>query len=34
LFGDGGVRYMSANIDHRNYQYLGGKADGQSGVLP
>jgi prepilin-type N-terminal cleavage/methylation domain-containing protein/prepilin-type processing-associated H-X9-DG protein len=34
LFGDGAVRFLSNNIDHRNYQYLGGKADGQSGDLP
>ena len=34
LFGDGGVRFMNANIDHRNYQALGGKADGSAGILP
>lgn len=29
LFGDGGVRFLSQNLDHQTFQYLGGKADGQ-----
>ncbi len=28
LLGDGAVRFISQNIDHENYQRLGGKADG------
>ena len=29
LFGDGTVRFLSENIDHRNFQRLGGRSDGQ-----
>lgn len=29
LFGDGSVHFISETIDHRTYQHLGGKADGQ-----
>jgi prepilin-type N-terminal cleavage/methylation domain-containing protein/prepilin-type processing-associated H-X9-DG protein len=28
-FGDGSTHFVSENIDHQTYQYLGGKADGQ-----
>jgi hypothetical protein len=28
--GDGSVHFVSQTIDHRLYQYLGGKADGQA----
>jgi prepilin-type N-terminal cleavage/methylation domain-containing protein/prepilin-type processing-associated H-X9-DG protein len=34
VFGDGAVRYINEGIDHWNYQYLGGKADGQTVKLP
>lgn len=34
VFGDGAVRFLSENIDHRNYQALGGKADGNVASLP
>ena len=34
LFGDGAVRFLSDNIDHRNYQALGGRADGKTANLP
>jgi prepilin-type N-terminal cleavage/methylation domain-containing protein/prepilin-type processing-associated H-X9-DG protein len=30
LFGDGSVRFLSENIDHRTYQLLGCRNDGQS----
>ena len=30
LFGDGSVHFLSDSIDHRMYQYLGAKADGES----
>jgi prepilin-type N-terminal cleavage/methylation domain-containing protein/prepilin-type processing-associated H-X9-DG protein len=29
LFGDGSVHFLSENIDHQVYQYLGAKADGE-----
>lgn len=29
LFGDGSVKFLSENIDHRTYQRLGGRADGE-----
>lgn len=32
-FGDGSVRFLNQNIDHRNYQFLGGKADGQAAAV-
>jgi prepilin-type N-terminal cleavage/methylation domain-containing protein/prepilin-type processing-associated H-X9-DG protein len=34
LFGDGAVRFVSQNIDHDNYQALGGKSDGRVANLP
>jgi prepilin-type N-terminal cleavage/methylation domain-containing protein/prepilin-type processing-associated H-X9-DG protein len=34
LFGDGAVRFLTQNIDHDNYQALGGKADGKPAMLP
>lgn len=30
LFGDGSVHFISQEIDHQQYQYLGAKADGQT----
>jgi prepilin-type N-terminal cleavage/methylation domain-containing protein/prepilin-type processing-associated H-X9-DG protein len=33
-FGDGVVRFLSENIDHKSYQRLGGKADGNPVKLP
>ena len=33
-FGDGSIHFLSENIDYGNYQYLGGKADGQSARIP
>ena len=33
-FGDGSVRFMSAGIDHQNYQYLGNRWDGNVAVIP
>jgi prepilin-type N-terminal cleavage/methylation domain-containing protein/prepilin-type processing-associated H-X9-DG protein len=34
LFGDGSVRFISQNIDHRTYQLLGCRNDGQPVQLP
>jgi len=34
LFGDGAVRFLPETIDHWNYQYLGGKAEGQTAQVP
>jgi len=34
VFGDGSVHFLSENIDHWNYQYLGAKADGQPVKTP
>ncbi|WP_425615071.1 DUF1559 domain-containing protein [Anatilimnocola sp. NA78] len=34
LFGDGSVRFLQQNIDHDNYQALGGKSDGKSAIVP
>jgi prepilin-type processing-associated H-X9-DG protein len=33
-FVDGSVRFINENIDHRQYQYLGHRSDGQPVVLP
>jgi len=34
LFGDGNVRFISQTIDHRTYQLLGCRNDGQAAQLP
>lgn len=34
LFGDGSVAFLSENIDHQVYQYLGGRADGNAVTRP
>jgi prepilin-type N-terminal cleavage/methylation domain-containing protein/prepilin-type processing-associated H-X9-DG protein len=34
LFGDGSVHFLTENIDHQNYQYLGAKADGHAAQVP
>jgi prepilin-type N-terminal cleavage/methylation domain-containing protein/prepilin-type processing-associated H-X9-DG protein len=34
LFGDGSVRFLSQSIDHRTYQYLGGRNDAQPVNIP
>lgn len=34
LLGDGAVVFLTQNIDHNNYQALGGKSDGKTAVLP
>ena len=34
LFGDGSVSFISETIDHQMYQYLGGKADGETAQRP
>lgn len=34
LLGDGAVIYLTQNIDHNNYQALGGKSDGKAAILP
>jgi prepilin-type N-terminal cleavage/methylation domain-containing protein len=34
VLGDGSVHFVSQNIDHWTYQYLGGKADGQVASIP
>jgi prepilin-type N-terminal cleavage/methylation domain-containing protein/prepilin-type processing-associated H-X9-DG protein len=34
LMGDGSVHFFSDNIDHRMYQYLGGRKDGESARIP
>jgi prepilin-type N-terminal cleavage/methylation domain-containing protein/prepilin-type processing-associated H-X9-DG protein len=34
LLGDGAVIFLTQNIDHNNYQALGGKSDGKAAVLP
>jgi prepilin-type N-terminal cleavage/methylation domain-containing protein/prepilin-type processing-associated H-X9-DG protein len=33
-FADGSVRFINQGIDHRTYQYLGARADGQPVTLP
>ena len=30
VLGDGSVRFITSTIDHRTYQYLGARADGQA----
>jgi prepilin-type processing-associated H-X9-DG protein len=34
LLGDGAVLFLTQNIDHNNYQALGGKSDGKAAILP
>jgi len=34
LFGDGSVHFLTENIDHWQYQYLGGKSDGYTASVP
>ena len=34
LLGDGAVKFFSQNIDHDNYQSLGGKSDGRNALVP
>jgi prepilin-type N-terminal cleavage/methylation domain-containing protein len=34
LFGDGSVHFLTENIDHWTYQYLGAKADGKPVSIP
>lgn len=34
VFGDGAVHFLSETIDHRNYQFLGAKNDGQPATVP
>jgi len=34
LLGDGAVKFFSQNIDHDNYQALGGKSDGRTATVP
>jgi prepilin-type N-terminal cleavage/methylation domain-containing protein/prepilin-type processing-associated H-X9-DG protein len=34
LFGDGSVRFLNQSIDHRTYQLLGGRNDGQAVSIP
>ncbi|MGE3809075.1 MAG: H-X9-DG-CTERM domain-containing protein, partial [Gemmataceae bacterium] len=33
-FGDGSVHFLSQNIDHRTYQYLGCRHDDQPASIP
>ena len=33
-FVDGSVKYLTQNIDHGTYQYLGCRSDGQAANLP
>jgi prepilin-type N-terminal cleavage/methylation domain-containing protein/prepilin-type processing-associated H-X9-DG protein len=33
-FGDGSVHFLTQNIDHWTYQYLGGKSDGNAIAIP
>src|SRR2546423_4526 len=34
VFVDGSVHFLSENIDHKTYQYLGCRNDGQSFAMP
>jgi prepilin-type processing-associated H-X9-DG protein len=34
LMGDGSIHFLSQNIDHQLYQYLGAKADGHAASVP
>ncbi len=34
VFGDGSTHFVTETIDHWNYQYLGGKADGRVAMIP
>jgi prepilin-type N-terminal cleavage/methylation domain-containing protein/prepilin-type processing-associated H-X9-DG protein len=34
LFGDGSIHFLSEEIDHQNYQYLGDRDDGQAARIP
>jgi prepilin-type N-terminal cleavage/methylation domain-containing protein/prepilin-type processing-associated H-X9-DG protein len=34
VFGDGSVRFLTQNIDHRTYQLLGCRNDGQAAAIP